>query len=110
MDIRRLVAPAAVAGACVAVPAGADAETIYGTLTGPGGANARLTLACERASASTVADASGSYRLTVAGRGRCHLRINNMPEPGELVFVYDEPTRYDYEVSKVGGVTRIERR
>ena len=33
-----------------------------------------------------------------------------MPAPGELVFVYDEPTRYDYEVTVVEGVARIERR
>jgi hypothetical protein len=110
MDIRRLIAPAAVAAASIALPATAAAETIYGTLTGPAGPNGRLTLTCERGAASAVADRSGSYRLTVAGRGRCHLRVNNMPPPGELVFVYDEPTRYDYEVTVVGGVARIERR
>ena len=36
--------------------------------------------------------------------------LNNMPEPGELVFVYEEPTRYDYEVTAVDGVARIVRR
>lgn len=109
MDIRRFVAPAAMAGA-FALPATAAADTIFGTLTGPDGANATLVLACERAVADATADKSGSYRITVNGRGRCHLRVNNMPQPGELVFLYDEPTRYDYQVTKVGGVTRIERR
>jgi hypothetical protein len=110
MDTRRLVAPAAMAGALIALPVTAVADTIYGTLTGPEGPNATLVLACERAEASASADKSGSYRITVNGRGRCHLRVNSMPAPGELVFVYYEPTRYDYEVTKVGGVTHIERR
>jgi hypothetical protein len=110
MDIRRFVAPAATAGAFIALPGIASADTIFGTLTGPDGPNATLALACEHAVANANADRYGSYRITVAGRGRCHLRVNGMPAPGELVFLYDEPTRYDYEVSKVGGVTRIERR
>lgn len=110
MDIRRLVAPAVLAGASIALPATAAADTIFGTLTGPDGPNAMLVLACDHATANASADRSGSYRVTVNDRGRCHLRINNMPAPGELVFLYDEPTRYDYEVTKAGGVTHIERR
>ena len=110
MDIRRLVAPIAVGVACIALPATAVADTIYGTLTGPAGPRSTLTLTCEHAVASAVADSSGSYRVTIAGRGRCYLRVDNMPAPGELVFLYEEPTRYDYEVTKAGGVTHIERR
>jgi len=108
MRIHRTVMPAAIAGAFVAMPVAA--ETLYGTLTGPGGPRAALQLTCDRAVARAVADAAGSYRITVAGRGRCHLLVGNMAAPGELVFVYDEPTRYDYEVHAVGGVARIERR
>ncbi len=108
MDPRHLVAMLLAGGACVASPAAA--ETLYGTLTGPGGPNGRLVLTCERVSAHAVADAAGSYRITVNARGRCHLQVNNMPPPGELVFVYEEPTRYDYEVSAVNGIAHIERR
>lgn len=110
MDIRRLVAPAALAGALALPGLASAANTIYGTLTGPEGPDASLVLACERATASARADKAGSYRLTVNDRGRCHLRVNNMPAPGELVFVYEEATRYDYEVTTAGGVTRISRR
>jgi hypothetical protein len=67
-------------------------------------------ITCDRATAQAMADNAGSYRLTVNGHGRCHLQVNNMPPPGELVFIYDEPTRYDYEVSVVDGVAHIERR
>ena len=110
MDTRHLAAAIALAGACAALSTAAAAETIYGTLTGPGGPHARLVITCGRASAHAEADYAGSYRLTIDGRGRCHLQVNNMPAPGELVFVYDEPTRYDYEVIVVEGVARIERR
>jgi len=110
MDIRRFVAPAVLAGALALPDLAVAANTIYGTLTGPGGPGASLVLACERATATANADGAGAYRLTVNDRGRCHLRINDMPPPGELVFVYDDATRYDYEVTKSGGVTRISRR
>jgi hypothetical protein len=110
MDIRRLVTLAMLAGVLALPGLAAAANTIYGTLTGPDGPNASLVLACERATATANADKAGSYRLTVNDRGRCHLRVNNMPAPGELVFVYEDATRYDYEVTKAGGVTRISRR
>ena len=110
MRMGHLAAGVAAAAAGFAPWAPAAAETLYGTLTGPGGPNGRLVLTCERASARAVADAAGSYRITVNGRGRCRLQVNNMPPPGELVFVYEDPTRYDYEVTVVNGVARIERR
>lgn len=109
MDPRHLVATS-VAAAGLALSSAASAETLYGTLSGPAGPNARLVLTCDKVAAHAIADKSGSYRVTVAGHGRCRLRVNNMPEPGELVFVYEEPTRYDYEVTAVDGVARIERR
>ena len=110
MDTRHLVMTIAVGGACVALSTPAAAETLYGTLTGPGGPNAKLLLTCERVAARAVADNAGSYRITVNGHGRCHLQVNNMPAPGELVFVYEDPTRYDYEVTVVSGAAHIERR
>ena len=110
MEPRHLAAAIAMVGAGVALPLAASAETLYGTLTGPGGPNAKLLLTCERVVARAAADNAGSYRITVNGRGRCHLQVNNMPPPGELVFVYEEPTRYDYEVTVVDGIARITRR
>jgi hypothetical protein len=110
MDTRHLVTGIAVGGACLALSTGAAAETLYGTLTGPGGPNARLLITCERTAARALADNAGSYRITVNGHGRCHLQVNNMPAPGELVFVYEDPTRYDYEVTVVNGLAHIERR
>lgn len=110
MEPLHLVATRLVASACMALPAAAAAETLYGTLTGPAGPHAQLVITCDRTTARAAADNAGSYRLTIAARGRCRLLVNNMPAPGELVFVYDEPTRYDYEVSLVNGVTHIERR
>ena len=109
MEPRHLVATS-LAAAALAWTSAAAAETIYGTLTGPAGPNGRLVITCEKASAHAIADKAGSYRLTVNGRGRCHLQVNNMPPPGELVFVYEDPTRYDYEVTAVDGVARISRR
>ena len=109
MDTRHLVATS-VAAAGLALSSAAAAETLYGTLSGPAGPNARLVITCDKAAAHAIADKSGSYRLTVNGHGRCRLQVNNMPPPGELVFVYEEPTRYDYEVDVVDGIARIERR
>ena len=110
MDVRRTVMSAVLAGAAPWLPAPAAAETLFGTLSGPGGPNAKLQLTCDRAVAHSAADAAGSYRITVAGRGRCRLQVGNMPPPGELVFVYEDATRYDYEVSVVNGLAHIERR
>jgi hypothetical protein len=111
MRPRHLVATIAVASACIALSTGAAAEAIFGTLTGPAGPNSPLVLTCDKATARVVATGAGSYRLTVAGRGRCRLQVGNMPLPGELVFVYPEATRYDYEVTTAAhGVTHIERR
>ena len=110
MRVHRTMMAAAVAGAGAWLPAGAHAETLFGTLSGPAGPGATLQLTCDRAVAHSQADAAGSYRITVAGRGRCHLQVGSMPPPGELVFVYEDATRYDYEVRTVNGLTRIERR
>jgi len=96
-------------GSALSSPA-AGAETIYGTLTGSDGPSAHLTLTCGAVTAEAHADSRGSYRVTINGGGRCHLQVGNMPAPGELVFVYDEPTLYDYEVTQVDGVTQISRR
>ena len=109
MDPRHLVATS-VAAAGLALSSAASAETLYGTLSGPAGPNARLLLTCDKVTAHAIADKAGSYRVTLNGHGRCRLQVNNMPAPGELVFVYEEPTRYDYEVTTVDGVARIERR
>jgi hypothetical protein len=110
MDTRHLVTTIAVGMVGIALSAAAAAETLYGTLTGPGGPHAKLLITCERIVARAVADNAGSYRITVNGRGRCHLQVNDMPAPGELVFVYEDPTRYDYEVTVVNGLAHIERR
>jgi len=91
-------------------PAPAADEVIFGTLTGSNGPNAHLTLTCGAAIGQADADSHGSFRVFVKGGGRCHLQVNDMAAPGELMFVYDEPTRYDYEVTKVDGVTQISRR
>jgi hypothetical protein len=91
----------------------AAAETIYGTLAGNGGpARAHLVLTCGGVSAETDTDAHGSYRLTIGAKGRCQLQISvgNAQAPSELVFVYDEPTRYDYEVQTGAGSAHIVRR
>lgn len=96
---------------CAASAVPATAETIYGSLTGPGGpVRGHLMLTCNNQVAQTDADERGSYRLTIAARGRCWLRVNDMQSPGELVFVYEEPTRYDYQVRIESGTTRIVRR
>ena len=95
-------------GSALSTPA-ASAETIYGTLSGTDGANETLTLTCGDITAATTSDSYGSYRLTIKAGGRCHLQVGNMPAPGELVFVYSEPTLYDYAVTEVDGVTQIAR-
>jgi hypothetical protein len=109
MEPRHLAATG-LAAAGLVVASAAAAETLYGTLTGPAGPNARLVITCDKATAHAIADKAGSYRLTVNGHGRCRLQVDNMPPPGELVFVYEDPTRYDYEVTVVDGIARISRR
>ena len=87
----------------------AFAETIYGTLSGPEGPNRKLMVVCGNVAQNGQADKSGSYRLTVKARGRCVLRIQDVQQDLPIVL-YEQPTRYDYEVTKVGNVFRVEGR
>lgn len=114
MKTRQLLTLAAACLACITHSDNSVAETIYGTLTSSNSGaplSADLRLNCGNVSAQASADSHGSYRLTVAARGRCYLMVGNMPAPGELVFVYEEPTRYDFAVQKSGNIiTSLSRR
>ena len=76
----------------------AAAATIYGIIQASNQpvANAPVSVACPGAEAKTTTDARGTYRLTVARTGRCTLEVRGAASP---VILYEEPTRYDFEVA-----------
>lgn len=107
--VARRVAAASVAGLLLSAGP-AWAATIYGSLSqgGQALANARLELQCGGDTTSGQTDARGSYRFTVKLTGRCELRVAG----GGVapVIVYNEPTRYDYDLRRVDGRAVLVRR
>ncbi|HEY2987456.1 MAG TPA: hypothetical protein VGL11_07005 [Candidatus Binatia bacterium] len=92
------------------IPAGVAAATIYGTISQGNQpvANAPVVLVCggsEAAKATT--DARGTYRLTTGKTGRCNLKIG---VGSTDVILYQDPTRYDFEITGAGPQTRLNRR
>lgn len=102
---RRAFAAAALLGVQAAT-----AATIYGALSEGGQpvAGATLELNCGAdGPAAARTDARGAYRFTVSRTGKCELRAAGGAAP---VIVYNEPTRYDFEVRRAGGGTTLVRR
>lgn len=84
------------------------AATIYGTLTSGGQPlAAELTLQCGDRSLPGRSDARGAYRFTVERTGSCELRVAGATTP---VVVYNEPTRYDYDLRRSGNTAALVRR
>ena len=85
--------------ACALIGAGqAGAATIYGIIQASSQpvANTPVSVACPGAEARTTTDARGTYRVTIARTGRCTLQVRGTTAP---VILYEEPTRYDFEVA-----------
>ncbi|MBP6778477.1 MAG: hypothetical protein KA151_14635 [Piscinibacter sp.] len=84
------------------------AATIYGTLTSGGQALvAELTLQCGDKSLPGKSDARGAYRFTVERTGSCELRVAGAVA---TVVVYNEPTRYDYDLRRSANTAALVRR
>ena len=94
--------------------AGSAEYMIYGILTTEDHkpVDGTLTLTCAHATGTTttIPGSGGTYRLFVKDKGRCHLVVNDMAQPGELVFVFDEGTQYNYVVKGTGADMQLERR
>lgn len=91
----------AAVGFVLAVSERVDAATIYGTIQSGSQpvTNAPVSLTCPGAEARpTNTDGRGTYRLTVGRTGRCTLQIRGV---SAQVILYEDPTRYDFEI--VGG-------
>ena len=87
----------------------AGAATIYGALSEGGQpvAGAALELKCGADASAAKTDARGAYRFTVSQSGKCELRVAGAVAP---IILYNEPTRYDYEVRRAGGTATLVRR
>ena len=87
----------------------AAAATIYGIIHEGGGpaASAPVTLSCGGAQTRTNTDGRGTYRLTVARPGRCSLDVRGVSVP---VILYEDPTRYDFEIVGAPAQPRLLRR
>jgi hypothetical protein len=92
------------------VPAEAAAATIYGMISQGNQpvANTPVVLVCGGSEAAKAAtDARGTYRLTTSKTGRCTLKIG---AGSTDVILYQDPTRYDFEVTGAGAQTHLNRR
>ena len=86
-----------------------EAATIYGTIRQGGRPlpAVEVELVCDGRRAAGQTDSRGTYRFTVSRTGRCQLGVQGASAP---VILYDEPTRYDFEVRREGGRQRLIRR
>jgi hypothetical protein len=85
----------------------ADAATIYGTIREGGQPlpNVGVELTCGGPGIPPQqTDARGTYRFIVGRTGRCELRVQGATAP---VTLYDDPTRYDFEMRQEGGRRRL---
>lgn len=109
MTLRVALATAATFGLALALPSAAGAATIYGALQEGGQpvADLRVDLQCEGGRDSKQTDARGTYRFTVPWTGRCELKARG---GSSTVILYNEPTRYDFEIRQVQGRALLIRR
>jgi hypothetical protein len=109
MTLRMALTTAATLGLALIVPSQVGAATIYGTMQEGGKplGDLRVDLQCEGERDSKQTDARGTYRFTVSWIGRFELRARGGSSP---VVLYNEPTRYDFEIRQVDGRPRLIRR
>ena len=112
---RSMILKTAAVASALLIAGEALAATIYGTIkqnNQPVKNNTPLVLSCGGSqAASTTTDERGNYRLTANRTGRCDLKVgeaNNM-SVGEVIL-FQDPTRYDFEVPSAGDKTRLIRR
>ena len=87
----------------------AAAATIYGIIQAGNQpvANTPVSVACPGADGQATTDGRGTYRVTVARTGRCTLQVRGATAQ---VILYEEPTRYDFELQGAGAQARLLRR
>jgi len=104
-----MAAAAAGFGLALVLPGQVAAATIYGTIQEAGRlvANVGVELLCDGTRESSQTDARGTYRFTVNRTGRCQLQVQGGSAP---IILYDEPTRYDFEIRREAGRPRLIRR
>jgi hypothetical protein len=97
----------------------AHAGRLFGDITFDGKplpAGAVVTVAVVTAAATSPADSTttdkfGSYKLNVAGEGKCLLTLVHEGQTATLVvFSYQNPTRYDMVLEKIEGKLVLKRR
>lgn len=94
----------------LAFPPEAVAATIFGAIQQGNQpvADALVVLVCGGTEAArTTTNAKGIYRLTTDRIGRCSLQVRG---GSAEVGVYQDPTRYDFEIVGSGGQPRLNRR
>jgi len=91
------------------IPSEVAAATIYGTIhqNNQPLRNTEVILDCGKGPVPAKTDDRGTYRLTSNHTGRCNLRVGTAN--GEVVL-YQDPTRYDFEIISTGGQARLNRK
>jgi hypothetical protein len=87
----------------------ATAATIYGIIQASNKpvANTPVSVACAGTEGRATTDERGTYRITVERTGRCTLQVHGATTQ---VILYEEPTRYDFELVGAGAQARLMRR
>jgi hypothetical protein len=67
-------------------------------------ADAKLTLTCGAESAKGTTDKSGSFRLKVAGSGKCQVKVTYEKQSASIdVVLFDQPSRYRFVLEQQDG-------
>ncbi len=90
----------------------APAATMLGTVLRDGQPprpGLQLRLGCgDKPEATTITDARGGYRLTVAGAGRCRLSVDGTNT--EVLLNNQAPVQYDFDLQGSGASATLQRR
>jgi hypothetical protein len=94
---------------CVLVPVSVQAGQIYGSVIENGRAlpNAAIRINCQAGgSAESQTAGDGSFRVNVAGEGRCTFTLTQYGASA-TVFSNVRPTQYDFELRRQGGTAQL---
>ena len=96
------------------LPAGCAAGPLFGTIRGPNGrpaARASIVVRCGNSTYRAAAAADGDYSLQARETARCSLEVNYNGQVARAgIYSYNEPTRYDFDMTIEGGRAVLRRR
>lgn len=73
-------------------------------------ANAKVQVTCGTESAQGATDKAGSFRLKVAGSGKCKFSVTHNDQTATIdVVLFEQPSRYRFVLEEAGGKLVLKR-